>query len=322
MLLGQILQSHALHAYFWSLSDFFGIKSDLDLIKKYPGLTREVLKIRDWSNQLIKVIGGRAIHPISPRIGGFKKLPEKKELKALLLAQPQVFESALKIADFFKKLHYPDFKRKTEFISLHHPQEYAFYQGCIKVEEKICLEEQFLKDIREIQLPYQLVKRTVYKGKTFRVGALARIHLNGDKLNPEAKKILNSAKFENHNPFFIVFAQTVEILHGLEEAKKILENLLREGLKKEKLPDYQKLKLFSGVGAIEAPRGTLYHAYRVDPRGLIRKVNIITPTAQNFAALEEDLKEYLTSQDSITEKKRKIKILVRAYDPCVPCATH
>ncbi len=322
MLLGQIINSHALHAFFWSLSDFFGFKSDLELMKKYPGLTKDVLRIRDWSNELTRVIGGRAIHPISPRLGGFKKLPQKSELQNLLNSQPRVLESTLKVADFFVKLHFPQFERKLEFISLYHPKEYPFYEGCIKVGERLCLEEQFLKDIKEIQRPYQIVKRSFYKGEPFRVGALARLYLNQSKLNPQAKKILTVSKISYFNPFYNTLAQIVEIVHGLEEASKIIKFLIRRRLKEEKLPQCDKLKLTSGIGVVEAPRGTLYHAFKVDSRGYIKKVNIIAPTAQNFASLEEDLKVYLRSEDSLAEKKRKIKTLIRAYDPCIPCATH
>ena len=265
MMMGQIINSHALHLFFFSLSDFFGTKNDLDLIKKYPKRAKDALVLRGFGNKIIEIIGGRSIHPLTPTIGGFLKMPDKKKLRN------------------------------------------------------------------------SVIKHSYYQGKPFMVGALSRINNNANQLNPEAKKRLKSIKttWPSFNPFYNILAQSIELIHCVGEAKKLLHQVLMKDLSKNDLKEKEELiearlksikGTASGTGAIEAPRGTLYYFYEIDNRGKIINCNIITPTAQNMARLEKDLGEYLPSiMDKKTAKKEieeKIKMLIRAYDPCITCATH
>jgi len=325
MMMGQLINSHALHLFFFSLSDFFGFKSDLELINEYPEKTHNAVKIRDVGNKIIETIGGRAIHPLTPCIGGLRKAPDLNKLNKLVSDCKNVLPLTIKLGEFFIQLKYPDFIRKTTFVSLFNDSEYAIYNGQIKAEDKVMKPREFLSQIKEFQEQDKVAKRTHWLEKSYMVGALARLHNNQDKLNPEAKKLLEKSniKFPLYNPFYNILAQAVEMIHCFEEAIKILEQINKQEIKISELEI--KNRTGQGIGAIEAPRGTLF--YNIDVKGgIAQNINIITPTAQNIANLEDDLEEFenIGGFKGLSPKERedKIKMLIRAYDPCVTCAVH
>ncbi|MAG44404.1 hypothetical protein CL633_00765 [bacterium] len=318
LLLAQIIQGHALHFFFLSAGDFLGIKNDLELIKRYPDLSKKTILIRDFANRLIEIIAGRAIHPLTPCVGGFRKLPDQKNLNKLMQNYNDILLSSSELTRFFAQLDYTNFSRETEYIALSNPDEYAIYNGDIKTSaRKLIPESEFIKDVREIQKPYAVVKRSEYHGEPFMVGALARINLNQNKLNNLSKRLIAESpiRFPSFNSMHNVFAQTIETVHAIEEIKILLEKI---NFKKIILNPKIKLHAGKGVGVAEAPRGTLYHSYELDNKGKILNADVITPTAQFLANLEEDLKVLLGK----THDKAKIKTLIRAYDPCISCATH
>ena len=182
MALGQLINSHALHLFFFSLSDFFGFKSDLQLINAYPEKTNDAVKIRDLGNRLVEIIGGRSIHPLTPCIGGISKAPDMNELKQLLNDYQNNLELAVKLGELFINLKYPEFERKTTFVSLYNPNEYAIYDGQIKTEDKLMNPEEFVSLIKEIQKGSDPAKRSCFANKTYMVGALARINNHREQL--------------------------------------------------------------------------------------------------------------------------------------------
>lgn len=320
MMLGQLIHSHSLHLFFFSLSDFFGYPDDLILFKKHPQLTKTIIRLRGLGNKIIKVIGGRSIHPITTTIGGFRKLPPENEISQLLEDFKANLSLAIKVAEFFNNLTYPQFERETNFFSLISKNEYAIYRGKVKCwGEKIFSAKEALREIREFQKRGEVVKGVSYKQKSYMVGALARLHNNAQQLNREAKKILEKSKIKLpcFNPFYNILAQAIEIIHCLEEGIKLLKILPK--IKPEK--PRSKFKTGLGIGVMEAPRGLLYHSYRIDKNGFITFCNIITPTCQNLINLEEDLKTFLKKWKK-KDRKQKIKMLIRAYDPCIPCVVH
>ncbi|MGC9049096.1 MAG: Ni/Fe hydrogenase subunit alpha [Patescibacteria group bacterium] len=326
MLAGQIIQSHTLHLFFLSLPDFLNYSTDLSQIKKYPLQTEEALEIREFANKIIETIGGRAIHPITTEIGGFKKYPTRVELKNLFQQANRILPKAVDLAIFFKNLKYPDFYRAANFVSLTNLSEYAFYEGKIKIQNsksKIQGPEFFLKQIQEIQ--EGVVKRVKYDQQVYMLGALARLNNNADQLNKEAKKILKklNKKRPINNIFYNIFAQAVEVVHFVAECQKLLKTLMRMRMNTNLRAKF-KVKAGQGLAACEAPRGTLFHYYEINNKGLITKCNIITPTAQFLNNLEEDLKVWLPKVKKLSkrERERRIKMLIRTYDPCITCATH
>jgi len=329
MMMGQIINSHSLHLFFFSLSDLFGFKSDLELINAYPEKTHDALKIRDIGNRLVEVIGGRAIHPLTPCLGGIRQAPDLEKLKKISDDCKNILPLAIKLGELFINLKYPDFSRKTTFVSLTNFDEYAVYDGKININVGYSTShiepKEFLLRIKEFQAKDKVAKRTHFEDESYMVGALARLNHNRDRLNLEAGKLLEKSglKFPCYNPFYNILAQAIEIIHCLEESIKILERIITQPIKVGEISIAERTD--RGVGAIEAPRGTLFYDIKVK-NGITESVNIITPTAQNLANLEDDLEEFEQLggfKDLNAEQKAdKIKMLIRAYDPCVTCSVH
>ncbi|MFA5070243.1 MAG: Ni/Fe hydrogenase subunit alpha [Patescibacteria group bacterium] len=320
---GQLIQSHALHAYFMAAGDYFGLDSGLDLVKKFPQISQEALAVRELGNKIIDYIGGRTIHPLRTRVGGFTKLPERARIQWVVNNIDSSIESTLKIVDLYRKIKFPVFARKTEFLALKNKDEYAIYEGDIATTDGLLIPvKKFEHNIEEIQIPYLMAKRAHYKEKPYMVGALARLHLNRIKLNPQARTLLKYLpKFPNYNTFYNLFSQTIEMVHCLAETKKLLIQYLK--IKEGKPCVEYKVKAGKGVGAVEAPRGTLYHYYELDNQGKIVNCNLITPTVQMLANLEADLAKWIPEMKyGSIERDKKIQMLIRAYDPCMTCATH
>lgn len=329
LMMGQILNSHALHLFFFSLSDFFNIKDDLKLIKRYPAKAKDALILRDFGNQIIEVVGGRSIHPLTPEVGGFKKLPKKQNLKRLLDKSSSALSSAVNLAKFFSRLKYPSFERPCQFVSLTAPNKYPIYEGLVRIDQETKTVSEFMPQIQEFQVAQSAAaKRSQYGQNPYMVGALARLNYNADYLNQRAKSIFQDLDLPLpiSNPFYNILAQAIEMVHCTEEAQCLLNKIISPETNEVHLP--VELRGGQGYGAIEAPRGTLFYYYEVDKDGLILNANIITPTAQNLARLEEDLTQYLPSLTKNgqalcqEECQNLIRMLVRAYDPCLTCATH
>ncbi len=331
MLASQIVQSHTLHVFFMTLADFLDIENDLDLMKKFPREAKTALKIRDFSLNIIEIIGGRKVHPMTPRVGGFSRLPDKKDIESLLTELPQLLEEANVLLDTFKNLEYPIIKRETNFVSVSSNNEYAFYkENSIKINDKSTSVGNFYSNKLKEDLKGTPVKRVKYEGKPYMLGAIARLKNNNRFLIPSAKRLLEDfirqqKITENDffsNTFYNLFGQAVEILHFLEVSRNLLREILESDLKETQKEI--KINKGSGLSAMEAPRGTLFTYLELDSGGRILNCNLITPTAQFLNNLEEDLKILVPQTLGLSEKerRRKIRSLIRAYDPCISCAVH
>jgi coenzyme F420-reducing hydrogenase alpha subunit len=331
----QIIHSHALHLYFLTMPDFYGVSDDIDFIKKHPTEASAAITSREFALKILEIVGGRAIHPIACEVGGFKVLPRKSSLREALSLYEDALSAAKKLVSFASQLKWPNFFRKMEFVSLYQEGNYAIYDGAVKFHSgQIVKAEKFREVIDEYQLLASAAKRATYQGKSFMCGALARLNINHGNLSPEADKIIKNLKLEFpiYNIFKNVLAQAIELVHATELAGEILDELsisLHEETslgKKIKLiananPQHRKTV---GYSVMEAPRGILYDMLEIDENGIITKADIITPTVLFLNNIEEDLKVYLPNLKSLSDKDRqqKIKTLIRAYDPCISCATH
>jgi coenzyme F420-reducing hydrogenase alpha subunit len=321
----QFIHSHTLHMFFLSLPDFFGIENDLDFIKKYPQETQATLRVRQFAIDMVKLIGGRIVHPLTLEVGGFKKLPSMEEIQKLMKNYNSLLADAHFIAEFARKIKYPKFNRATDSVALYKKDEYAILQGEIVTTrgQKMTVKE-FQHKIKELHQPLEKVKRVKLGNNPYLVGALARININFNKLNSQAKKMWQQEKLDLpcHNTFYNIFAQAVEIIHCLQEIQKLLGQLGKIDQKNTKVKVVPKAG--EGYGAVEAPRGILLDYYKFDKNGKVLEANIITPTAQFLANLEADLMTYLPNIYKLPVHERRIKIraLIRAYDPCISCATH
>lgn len=326
LLLGEMIQSHLLHIFFLSAPDFLGETNDLKLIKKYPKETELAIKVRDFSVRVMQIVGGRSVHPISGEVGGFKILPDKKQLEDLLKECDEVLKAMLGVHDFISKIKFPDLATELRPVSTSDSGEYEFYDGNIMSGQGLNVSLlKFYNAIEELQKPGDPVKQAQLYNRHYMVGALPRLLNQNQYLNPEAQKLYKKLpqKKIKTNPFFNLFAQSVETAHSIEEIKKILQKLLSLNIPRESRQKVE-LKECEGLGSVEAPRGTLIHYYKLDTSGRIVDSNIITPTAQFLNDLDHSLKLYLPQLLKLSDEERvmKIKSLVRAYDPCISCATH
>jgi len=328
MLHGEYIQSHILHLYFLTAPDFFGAKSVFGMLPDHKEMVARGMRLKKMANELCALIGGRHVHPCSMVVGGFTALPEPEKLLSfrdrLVEARPDMEATV----ELFKRLKSPDFHREVEYVSLTHPEEYALYDGPIKSSLNPpgadTRPPDYLDRVKEYIVPHSTAKHARSIGETYRVGALARIHNNYEKLHPRAKEAAEylGVKPPCHNPFMNNQAQVVEGVHCLEDSIRIIDTLLKEGLREEKLEI--KPREGRGVGVTEAPRGTLFHEHRLDDKGTVTYGNYIIPTAQNLANIEGDLRKWVPEildrpKEEIT---LSVEMLVRSYDPCISCASH
>ncbi|MFH1722944.1 MAG: Ni/Fe hydrogenase subunit alpha [Candidatus Altiarchaeota archaeon] len=323
LLLGQMIQSHALHLYLLVLPDYMGFESAIAMAAKYPKHIQRALNIKKLGNDICTLIGAREVHSITAVPGGFSKIPSQKELDSLLERIKKQKGDIVKAAELFAEFKYPDYQRPTEYVALQKEDEYALMDGTINSTEGLCIsKERYLDYFQENIQEYSTAKFVVSEGKGYMVGSLARINLNQRMLSSDARKLIDKSKFDfpNYNPFLNNFAQAVEMVHFTDRAIDILENIR---IRKEDPVDF-KLRAGRGVAATEVPRGTLYHDYELDDKGDVVHANIITPTTQNLKNCEDDIKGFLPT---ILKKSQKqvvsnIEMLIRAYDPCISCSTH
>lgn len=325
MLCGQMIQSHSLHLYLLVAPDFVGASSSFELQKTHPELFKNAIELKKYADKIIETIGGRAVHPIASVPGGFKSYPEKEELENLAKSAKQIEEIAAKTLRLFTSFSYPTMKREIIYSSLHSDGEYAFYDGDIWTSAgDLFRAEEYNSYIYEEIKPYTHAKFGTLKGKEIMVGAMARYNQNHSHLNEKTKEIISELGIENKfdNPFNNILAQAIENYFFVTLSAEIISNLLKNGIKKEHILPPRKFGI--GTGACEAPRGTLFHHYELDKEGFITKCDIITPTVQSLPALEYDMKKMgpLLNKVDAEEKNRLIEILIRAYDPCITCATH
>lgn len=324
---GQIIHSHGLHLFFLSLADFLDMENDLKLVEKYPEETLLAVKVREFGMALVRTIGGRVVHPLTNEAGGFKKVPTLVEIQDLIRDSEEALKAAVALGKFFQGIKIPEFSRPTEYIALEKKGEYAVYDGDIVSNKGLHIPvEKFENNFFELQRPKEMVKRVLSDGKTsYMIGAIARVNLNHRKLHSAAQKCLDGfgLKLPDYNPFHNILYQLVEVIHGIEESKKILLSLVHRDLDLALTKTYT-IKEGVGVAAVEAPRGILYYHVDIDSSGYVKNANIITPTAQFLSHLEDDIAAYIPKIKNVRgkAKEKKLRAFIRAYDPCVSCAVH
>lgn len=322
---GEMIQSHILHLYFLVLPDFFSVGSIVPLAEKHPDIVRRGLRLKKLANEICYAIAGRHIHPISLFPGGVAYLPKTSELKELKKRLEESFEDLEATLELFKKFKTPEYSKEREYLSLKESGEYAIYNGNIASSKKYTTKPtDYKKLLKENIISYSTAKHAASKKGAFMVGAIARVCNNFKQLSPRTKKAAKELGLTplSANPFMNNTAQLVESFHSTEDAIKTIDKLLSIGLKKEELKKPKKSG--TGIGVVEAPRGTLYHEYTIDKNGIVTNANCIIPTAQNLRMIEEDLRGFVPTilHKSKDEIVRNVETLVRAYDPCISCSTH
>ena len=325
------MQSHILHLGFLVLPDLMGVGSVIPLASSNPEEVKTVLHLHRNANEMSNLICGRTTHPQRLIPGGFSKIPSIKELMELRKKLKDSIPELQAVADLFKSLahKFPDFARETEFIALTKPDEYALYDGELASSDTgTAPVNEYLSFANEYIVPTSTAKRAKHARESYMVGALARLNINYDRLSPLAKKIAKmfGLKPVCHNPFMNNVAQLAEVVHSVEDSIRLINELETAGLQPQ--PDYNKpevkVKAGRGVGAVEVPRGILFHDYTYNEKGVCTKANCIIPTNQNHGNIELDMKALVPKMLDKTEKEIELSLemLVRAYDPCISCSTH
>ena len=325
------MQSHILHLGFLVLPDLMGVGSVIPLTSSNPEEVKTVLHLHRNANEMSNLICGRTTHPQRLMPGGFSKIPSIKELTELRKKLKDSIPELQAVADLFKSLahKFPDFARETEFIALTKPDEYALYDGELASSDTgTAPVNEYLSFANEYIVPTSTAKRAKHARESYMVGALARLNINYDRLSPLAKKIAKmfGLKPVCHNPFMNNVAQLAEVVHSVEDSIRLINELETTGLQPQ--PDYNKpevkVKAGRGVGAVEVPRGILFHDYTYNEKGVCTKANCIIPTNQNHGNIELDMKALVPKMLDKTEKEIELSLemLVRAYDPCISCSTH
>jgi len=325
------MQSHILHLGFLVLPDLMGVGSVIPLASSNLEEVKIVLQLHRLANEMSNLVCGRTTHPQRLIPGGFSKIPSAKELKELKKKLQESIPKLQAVAELYKSVahKFPEFTRETEFIALTKPDEYALYDGDIASSDtgKAPVSE-YLSFTNEYIVPISTAKRAKHARESYMVGALARLNINFNRLSPLAKKTAEmfGLKPVCHNPFMNNVAQLVEVVHCVEDSTRLIDEIEATGLQSQ--PDYYKpeitVKAGRGVGAVEVPRGILFHDYTYNQKGVCTKANCVIPTNQNHGNIELDLKALLPKVLDKTEKEIELSLemLVRAYDPCISCSAH
>ena len=321
---GEWIESHTLHVYMLHAPDFLGYPDAIAMATDYPDVVRDGLRLKKIGNRLVEFFGGREIHPINVKVGGFYRVPTRAEAQSLVDDLEWAVDAAVRTVDLVAGFDFPDFERDYEFVALRHPAEYAIDRGRIVSSKGIDIEvaewrEFFVEE--HVEWSNALHARRI-GGGAYHVGPLARYSLNSAQLRPQARAAAQRAGLGEvcRNPFRSIVVRAVEIAHACEEALATIADY--ETPATPSVP--VRVASAVGHGASEAPRGLLYHRYEVDAAGLISDAHIVPPTSQNQLSIEEDLREYATPRASLDDERLKWELeqAIRNYDPCISCATH
>lgn len=321
---GEWIESHGLHLLMLHAPDFLGFTDAIAMAKQYRKEVERGLRLKKAGNSIVSFLGGREIHPINVRVGGFYKLPKKSELTSLSDELKWGRESALDTVKWVAGFEFPHFEEDYEFVSLVDPGRYPMEKGHIQSSKGLNIPVNAFNDhVEEMQVPHSNALQARIKARgSYLTGPLARYHLNFDSLSPLVKETAQAIGFPKscRNPFKSIIVRSLEILYAFEEAIRIIEGY--EKPEKEAYP--LKIRAATGFGCTEAPRGLLFHRYEFDDKGLIKIASIIPPTSQNQMKMEEDLLQYIKSDADLPEDElaAKCERFIRNYDPCISCATH
>jgi coenzyme F420-reducing hydrogenase alpha subunit len=324
---GEWIESHVLHVFMLHAPDFLGYESSISMAAE-PGLRPVVemaLRLKKIGNHLVSVIGGREVHPISVCVGGFYRAPRRSELLALLPDLEWGLEKSVDTVRWAAGLDYPDLTVDYEFVSVSHPTEYPMNESRIVSSTGLDIAmEEFEQHYHEEHVAHStaLHSTRAATGTSYMVGPLARLNLNFDRLSPAAQSVAREVgvRLPIRNPFMSLLARTIETVDAYEEAIALIKAYTPPE------PPHVEIAPHAGAGAhaTEAPRGLLYHRYRVGADGLIAEAKIVPPTAQNYKRMEDDLWQYVPGVINLPEEQATLRCeqLVRSYDPCISCSTH
>jgi sulfhydrogenase subunit alpha len=321
---GEWIESHALHIYMLHAPDFLGYAGGVDMARDHADVVRRGLELKKIGNEVIAEIGGRAIHPINVRVGGFYHVPSRRRLAPLADRLKRARDLAQETVRWVAGFDFPDAERDYEFVALRHPEEYPFNEGRIVSNRGLDLNAaEYDAHFEEIHVERSTALHSAIRGRgAYLCGPLARYNLNFERLSPLARDAARAAGLGATctNPYRSIIVRAVEVLYACDEAIRIIDAYEEPDAAAAEAPPRAGL----GFAATEAPRGMLYHHYRLVDDGTIAEARIVPPTSQNQASIEDDLRTLILPWLDLPreELQQRCEQTIRNYDPCISCSTH
>ncbi len=321
---GEWIQSHALHIHMLAAPDFLGCQSIIELAKKEDEAVRRGLRLQALGNELITLLGGRSVHPVGAKVGGFYHAPSTQQVAKLIPQLEQGWLDSEALILWLDTLELPDDEQPFTCVAMRHPEEYPLNEGRIVSDGGLDISiDEYPQHFKEHQAPHSTALHSLLNGEPYLLGPLARLNLNQDRLSDEVLAPLKKTRyrFPSHNMYHSIVARAVEIRFAIGEALNILRAY--------QPPEQPAVEITPqpgvGFGCSEAPRGLLWHRYEVDHRGEVINAVIVPPTSQNQARIEQDIARSLEKyglEHSESELRFYAERVIRNYDPCISCATH
>ena len=322
---GEWIESHGLHVHLLHAPDFFGAASGIELAKRFPNEMNRGLKLKKHGNDLLEVLGGRAIHPINVAVGGFYKAPKKDELQRLIPAFEWGLTAAIEATRWFATFDFPDFERQWNMVALQHPDEYPMNEGRVVSSAGLSVDvSEYEQHFAEHHVAHSTALHSLNTRdqSSYHVGPLARVNLSFAQLSESARRVADEIGFAPPclNPFKAILARGLELIHAFEEGLTLLKTY-RPPKPARIVYEHRNGE---GCAATEAPRGLIYHRYQVNEQGKIILAKIVPPTSQNQRQIELDLVDWLPQilSDDDQRTADECERLIRTYDPCISCSTH
>jgi sulfhydrogenase subunit alpha len=320
---GEWIESHALHMFLLHAPDFLGYDGAIEMAADHPGAVELGLRLKKAGNLLMSTVGGRAIHPVNVRVGGFYRLPSRAELGRLVPVLEQARDDAHAAIRLVSGFDFPELTQPYPYLALRSPDRYAIESGTPVTSTGLTFAvDDFTRHIREHHVEHSNALHATLDGEIYVVGPLARYTLNFDRLSATCRSAAREAGLDEtcRNPFRSIIVRGVELLYAVEEALRIIDGWVDGQEPSLPVPP----RAGEAAGASEAPRGTIFHRYVLDAAGLITDAQIVPPTSQNQASIEADLRaaaqEWIDLDDH--ELTHRCEQAIRNYDPCISCATH
>jgi coenzyme F420-reducing hydrogenase alpha subunit len=321
---GEWIESHVLHIFMLHAPDFLGYPDAIQMAKDHREIVERGLRLKKLGNEILTLLGGREIHPINVRVGGFYKVPARRDFNELRERLLRARDEARETVRWVANLPFPAFERDYEFVALRHPHEYPFNEGRLVSNKGLDIAvQEFDEHFSEQHVAHSNALHCTLKERgSYLVGPMARYNLNFDQLSPLAQEAARDAGLWEtcRNPFQSIIVRCVEVLYAFDEAIRIIDQY--------EMPDQPAVEITpraaTGAACTEAPRGAIWHRYRTDEQGLILDARIVPPTSQNQKAIEDDLRDFVPERLQLTndELTWQCEQAIRNYDPCISCATH
>ncbi len=320
---GEWIESHALHIYLLHAPDFLGYESSIDLARDHRDIVERGLKLKKVGNDILNMLGGRAIHPVNVRVGGFYKVPAIADFAPLRERLRWARDAAIDTVRWVATFDFPELTLDGDLVALRNEHEYPITEGRIASTAGLDIAvQEFPAHFGEEHVAHSTALHGTAVGGPYTVGPLARFNLNYARLPALVKQVASDAGITEtcRNPFQSIIVRALEVVFACDEALRIIDAYEPPEHPSSEMPAIAG----TGHGCTEAPRGLLYHRYTIDAAGVISDAVIVPPTSQNQPSIERGLKQFVQDRLALddAELTRQCEQAIRNYDPCISCATH